>query len=112
MGVPTKRQARRDRNREDFVRATTQRLEEVGQHKHAVSGVVGANAGPTYQEHLEDQLALMVDKFKAAQARGDEDKARTARGIIRGLAMALALHENSYDFTTQHIVKIEKGFMS
>lgn len=106
-----KREARRKRDHEDFVRATTQRLEAVGQHKHAVSGRVGANAGPTYREHLENELEKMVAKYTAAQARGDDDKARTARGIIRGLAMALSLYENSYDYTTQRIVKTEKGFL-
>jgi len=105
MAIPTRRQARRERDREDFIRATQARVpaklrEDAGKY-----------AGPTYREHLENELAKMVEKYNGARARGDEDKTRTARGIIRGLAMALSLYENSYDYTTQQLVKIEKGFM-
>lgn len=104
-GIPSRREARRARDREDFVRATQARVPAK------LRADAGKYAGPTHRERLEDELATMVAKYKAAQARGDDDKARTARGIIRGLAMALALYENSYDYTTQQIVKIEKGFM-
>jgi len=104
--MEARRQARRKRDREDFIRATQARVpaklrEDAGKY-----------AGPTYREHLENELAAMVERYNGAKARGDDDKARTARGIIRGLAMALSLYENSYDYTTQQIVKIEKGFMS
>lgn len=103
----TKREARRARDKEDFLRATRAAVpaklrEEAGRH-----------AGPTYREHLENKLESSVRAFNLAFARGDDDKARTARGIIRGLAMALLIYEDSYSMNDKaKLLKLEKEFMS
>jgi len=104
-----RREARRKRDREDFIRATT---EAVSGYKlpHGISPP-GACAGPTYREHLERRIEEMVKKYEAAEAAGLRDKARTARGIIRGLAMALTLYEDSYNYSTQNVLKVEKDFL-
>jgi hypothetical protein len=107
MTIPTKREARRKRDKEDFIRATRAAVpaklrEEAGRY-----------AGPTYREHLENKLESSVKALNLALARGDDDKARTARGIIRGLAIALLLYEDSYSIDDKaKLLKIEKEFMS
>lgn len=104
-----RREARRKRDREDFVRATTQ---AIAPYKIPLgSSSPGANAGNTYREHLEDELKKYVRKYDALQDAGQKDKAKTARGIIRGLAMAIALHENSYDYTVERIKQVEDDFL-
>jgi len=109
VAVPKKREARRKRNREDFVRATTQRLEEVGQHKHAVSGRVGANAGHTYREHLENKLASAVASYKDET---DKTSRAVKRGVVRGLAIALLIYEDSYNMNDKaKLLKLERSFM-
>lgn len=107
----TKREARRQRNREDFVRATTSAIAATGQKVPLGSSTPGANAGNTYREHLEDELKKMVRKHDALLDAKQLDKAKTARGIIRGLAMALALYENSYDYTVERIKAVEEDFL-
>ena len=105
-----KREARRKRDREDFVRATTQRLEEVGS-KHATSGKVGLAAGNTYREHLEDKLEAACARYKKLD-RPLSEKGRVLRGMIRGLAMALLIYEDSYNMNDKaKLLKIERSFM-
>lgn len=107
-----KREARRKRDREDFVRATTQGMKAAG-HKPAPAGTSapGACAGNTYREHLEDKLEATAGAHRRAKADNNEEKVQLYRGIIRGLAMALALYENSYDYSIERVKKIEKGFL-
>lgn len=107
----SRREARRKRDREDFIRATTQAVRDSGNKLPLGTSKPGATAGPTYREHLERRLEEMVQKYKRLQATGDDDKARTARGIIRGLAMSLALYENSYDSSIDHIKRVEEDFL-
>lgn len=99
-----KREARRKRDREDFLRATRAAVPaklraEAGQH-----------AGPTYREHLENKLDAAVSAHKRATADGNKEKVTLYRGIIRGLAMALTLYEDSYNYDTK-LLKIERQFM-
>lgn len=106
-----KREARRKRDREDFVRITTQRLEDVGQHKHATSGKVGLAAGPTYREHLENKLEGACTRYRELDDPMSE-KGRVLRGMIRGLAMALLIYEDSYNMNDKaKLLKIERSFM-
>jgi hypothetical protein len=107
----TKREARAKRDREDFVRATTQAIRSSGNKLPLGTSSPGANAGPTYREHLERELSKMSRKHDALLDAGQKDKAKTARGIIRGLAMALALYENSYDYTVERIKQVEEDFL-
>lgn len=106
-----RREARAKRDREDFIRATTQAIASTGQKVPLGSSTPGANAGPTYREHLENELRKYVRKHDALLDANQKDKARTARGIIRGLAMALALYENSYDYTVERIKQVEEDFL-
>jgi hypothetical protein len=39
------------------------------------------------------------------------EKLKAARGIVRGLAMALTLYEDSYNYSTQRVLKVEKDFL-
>lgn len=104
-----RREARRKRDREDFVRATTA---AIAPYKIPLgSSSPGANAGNTYREHLEDELRKMVRKHDALLDAKLQDKAKTARGIIRGLAMALALYEDSYNYSVANIKRVEEDFL-
>jgi hypothetical protein len=108
----TKREARAKRDREDFIRATTQAIANSGNKIPLGSSTPGANAGNTYREHLENELRKMVRKYDAMRdARVDPGRVRAQRGIIRGLAMALALYENSYDYTVERIKQVEEDFL-
>jgi hypothetical protein len=109
MAKMTKREARAKRDKEDFVRATTSAIS--GYKVPLGSSAPGANAGPTYREHLENELRKMVRKHDAMLDANLKDKAKTVRGIIRGLAMALALYENSYDYTVERIKQVEEDFL-
>jgi hypothetical protein len=104
MTIPTKREARRKRDKEDFIRATRAAVpaklrEEAGRY-----------AGPTYREHLENKLASAVSAY---EREADTNKKRIIRGMIRGLATALLLYEDSYSIDDKaKLLKIEKEFMS
>lgn len=98
-----KREARRKRDQEDFLRVTTQSIKDHG-IKLPAGTVIGNTHGPTYREHLEDRLAKAVESYR-------NDRTEVRRGIVRGLAIALALYENSYDASIERIKKIEKEFM-
>lgn len=99
-----KREARRKRDREDFVRATQARVpaklrEEAGRH-----------AGFTYREHLENKLESACTRYRDLDP--SDDRAKTLRGIIRGLAMALLLYEDSYSIDDKaKLIKLERSFM-
>jgi len=103
MPLPNKRAARQKRDREDFLRATRASVpakfrEEAGRY-----------AGPTYKEHLERKLVAAVESY---QTEDDSDKARIKRGVIRGLAMALLIYEDSYSMNDKaKLLKIERSFM-
>lgn len=127
------REARRARNREDFLRATRQGLHEAGHHKHAESGTAGTNAGNTYREHLEDEIRKAVRVYKRIEAQavsvdpvnnpqdppvdswgpqGVEHRRKAARGVVRGLCKALLIYEDSYNKDDKHMLaKIEKEFL-
>lgn len=106
MTIPKKREARRKRDREDFIRVTQQAVPA----KYRLNA--GVNAGPTYREHLENKLKGAVDSYNRATSSGDDDKARTARGVIRGLAIALLVYEDSYSMNDKaKLLKIERSFM-
>lgn len=96
-----KREARRKRDKEDFERVTQQSLagrKFVGFH---------VPAGPTYREQLEDKLTAACEKYHHYEPEANP----TLRGVIRGLAMALALYEDSYNYSTERVKKIERQFM-
>jgi hypothetical protein len=126
------RTARRERNREDFLRATRQGLREAGHHK--LVGTAGVNAGKTFEEHLEDEIEKAVRVYKriSEQAlavdpvnnptdppvdswgpQGVEHKRKAARGVIRGLCKALLIYRDSYNMDDKHaLAKIEKDFLN
>jgi hypothetical protein len=107
MTVPNRRQARRSRDKEDFLRATRAAVPAKFRAE------AGRHAGPTYREHLENKLESAVKAYNLNLARGDDDKARTARGMIRGLAIALLIYEDSYSMNDKaKLLKLEKEFMS
>lgn len=128
--MTSSREARRARNREDFLRATRQGLHDAGHHKHAESGTAGVNAGNTYREHLEDEIRKAVRVYKRIEAQalsadpetnpvdswgpqGVEHKRKAARGVIRGLCKALLIYEDSYNKDDKHMLaKIEKEFLN
>ena len=104
----TKREARRKRDREDFDRATRQ----------AVSGrkIDGFHipAGPTYREHLEDEIVRAVKQWKKARASDmDPLQVRAMRGVVRGLCRALLIYEDSYHKDDKdRLLKLEKEFLN
>lgn len=128
------REARRERNRLDFIRATTQGLHDAGHHKHAESGTAGVNAGNTYREHLEDEIRKSVRVYKRIEAaavavdpvnnptdppvdswgpQGIEHRRKAARGVIRGLCKALLMYEDSYDKdNVDRLKKMEREFLN
>lgn len=101
--IPTKREARRKRDKEDFDRATRAAVpaklrEEAGRY-----------AGPTYREHLENKLQSAVVSFNRED---DTNQKRIKRGVIRGLAIALLLYEDSYSIDDKaKLLKLERSFM-
>jgi hypothetical protein len=77
--------------------------------------------GPTIMEHTEARLAEAVTKWRKEQLQAssaiDKEKAQNRvsmrRGIIRGLAIAVLAHRNSYYLDDISMVqKIEKEFMN
>lgn len=124
----SKREARRVRNREDFVRATTAAV-ATSKIPHGAS-TPGACAGNTYREHLEDEIRkavrvhnrlvekcqAMADSFETGDAWGEqgvEHKRKAARGMIRGLCKALLIYENSYKKDNKSmLLKLEKEFLN
>lgn len=128
------RQARRERNREDFLRATTQAVQSSGNKMPHGTSAPGTNAGNTYREHIEDEIrkavrvyhrleaqALAIDPVNNPQdppvdswgPQGVEHKRKAARGVIRGLCKALLIYEDSYNKDDKHaLAKIEKEFLS
>lgn len=121
------RTARRERNREDFLRATRQGLRDAGHHKQVATA--GVNAGLTIEEHLEDELAKACRVYNRLTeqatnpgeyqnvdqwgAEGIELKRGKARGLVRGLAKALLIYRDSYNKDNKHMLaQIEKEFMS
>ena len=126
------REARRKRNRDDFVRATRQGLADAGHHK--LVDTAGKYAGNTYREHLEDEIRKAVRVYKRIEAQalaldpvnnpqdppvdswgpqGVEHKRKAARGVIRGLCKALLIYEDSYNKDDIHALKkIEKDFLN
>jgi len=125
------RTARRERNREDFLRATRQGLREAGHHK--LVSTAGVNAGKTIEEHLEDEIEKAVRVYKRIEAQalandpvnnpeaavdswgpqGIEHKRKAARGVIRGLCKALLIYRDSYNKDDKHMLaQIEKEFLN
>jgi len=111
MKTPNKREARRKRDREDFIRATTQAVAKAGIKMPVGTSITGATLGNNYREHLEDELRKMVRKHDAMLDANLKDKAKTVRGIIRGLAMALTLYEDSYNYSVERIKQVEDEFL-
>jgi len=100
----SQREARRKRDREDFVRATQERVPAK------LRSEAGRYAGPTYREHLENKLEAACTRYRDLDPA--EEKAKTLRGIIRGLAMALLLYEDSYSIDDKaKLIKLERSFM-
>jgi len=96
-----KREARRKRNLEDFAR--TQEAMPTGQKGAAYK----IPPGPTYREHLENKLDSACKKYRSLP-----DGDPTLRGVIRGLAIALLIYEDSYNMNNkQKLLKIERQFM-
>lgn len=109
MSLPSKREARQKRNREDFIRSTQAAVPAK------FRADAGRYAGPTYREHLENQLAKACDKWRATRKKDGSPltnhKVDVLRGIIRGLATALLIYEDSYNMSQEKLLKIEKQFM-
>ena len=103
-----KREARRKRDAEDFARVQATQL----------TGMKGTGykipPGPTYREHLENEIERSVKNWKRARASDtDPLQVRAMRGVIRGLCRALLIYEDSYHMNDKDkLLKIEKGFLS
>jgi hypothetical protein len=125
----SKREARRERNREDFRRATTASVQESGHKMPHGSSAPGSCAGNTYQEHIEDEIRKAVRALHRVTAEiekaaddstadmwsntGLEVKRKAARGVIRGLTKALLIYEDSYDMDNKHrLLQMEKEFLN
>ena len=82
----TKREARRKRNLEDYAR--TQQALPTGMKGTAYK----IPPGPTYREHLEDEIKRAVANWKKARSRDtDPLQVRAMRGVVRGLCRALLI---------------------
>lgn len=112
-----RREARRERNRADFIRATQQSLE--GRKLPPGSTLPGACAGKTLREYIEDAAFKATRDWHLFKVNHDrelpEDQLTLAkyRGIMRGSITALAIHIDSYrwaDLTTRDafIAKLER----
>jgi hypothetical protein len=111
--MASQRQARRERNREDFQRATQEGLIAAG-HKTDLVLQAGVNAGNTFREHLEDEIRKAVRIYHRINndTAIPPSKVHSARGIIRGLCKALLIYEDSYNKDDKHkLARIEKEFM-
>lgn len=104
----SKREARRKRNREDFERATLQSIKG-----RKIDGF-HVPAGPTFREHLEDEITRAVKQWKKARSSDtDPLQVRAMRGVIRGLCRALLIYEDSYHKDDKdNLLKLEKQFLS
>jgi GTPase SAR1 family protein len=125
----SQRQARRQRDREDFLRATTQAVRAADpKHASAYHGRIGENAGNTYREHLEDEIRKSVRVYRRIEAelktasdnhetdtwslKGIEMKRKAARGYMRGLCYALLVYEDSSEKDNKALlVELEKTFL-
>lgn len=107
-----KREARRKRDREDFLRVTTQAVRNHKLPQGASSP--GSTAGNTYREHLEDEIDRAVKQWKKARASDtDPLQVRAMRGVVRGLCRALLIYEDSYHMNDKDkLLKLEKGFLN
>lgn len=132
--MSSQREARKQRNREDFLRATRQGLINAGHTKSDTLQRAGLNAGNSLHDHLEDQMKKAVRMYRKAQQgvrditnklgpyvplwedsdyRKAAQREQTARGMVRGLATALLAHENSYALGDIDALKaIEKEFLN
>lgn len=103
MSIPSRREARRARDKDDFIRATQAAV--PAKHREEA----GRNAGPTYREHLENKLANAVSSW---ENETNDNSRNIKRGVIRGLAIALLLYEDSYSMNDKaKLLKIERSFM-
>src|SRR5690349_16097448 len=104
----TKREARRKRNREDFAR--TQAAMPIGMKGTGYK----IPPGPTYREHLEDEIKRAVAQWKKARGRDtDPLQVRAMRGVVRGLCRALLIYEDSYHKDDKEkLLKLEKEFLN
>jgi hypothetical protein len=83
--------------------------------------------GPTIMEHTEEKLRKAVRQFRkaekayvAAEQHGEtldilqaQSRADKARGVVRGLAIAVLAHRNSYYLDDKSkLLAIEKEFMN
>ena len=106
--LSAKREARRKRNLEDFAR--TQATQSTGMKGTAYK----IPPGPTYREHLEDEITRAVKQWKKARASDtDPLQVRAMRGVIRGLCRALLIYEDSYHKDDKDkLLKLEKEFLN
>lgn len=104
----TKREARRKRNLEDYAR--TQQALPTGMKGTAYK----IPPGPTYREHLEDEIKRAVAQWKKARSRDtDPLQVRAMRGVVRGLCRALLIYEDSYHKDDKEkLLKLEKEFLN
>lgn len=106
MAIPNKRQARRKRDQEDFLRVTRAAVPAKLRQE------AGRYAGPTYREHLENKLAAACKKYKNITEEGGVGDKLVVRGMIRGLALALLIYEDSYSIDDKaKLLKIERSFL-
>ena len=103
-----KREARRKRNREDFAKA--QAAMPLGMKGTGYK----IPPGPTYREHLEDEIKRAVANWKKARGRDvDPLQVRAMRGVVRGLCRALLIYEDSYHKDDKEkLLKLEKEFLN
>ena len=126
------REARRQRNREDAQRIRQMQVLEHPSHVKSLNKMgipltdVGAYAGNTFREHLEDEIRKAMRVWRrlndqAANApqgtdlwgeQGIEQKRKAARGVVRGLCKALLIYEDSYNKDDAAALKrLEKEFL-
>ena len=103
-----KREARRARNKADFARA--QQAMPIGMKGTGYK----IPPGPTYREHLEDEIKRAVAQWKKARGRDtDPLQVRAMRGVVRGLCRALLIYEDSYHKDDKEkLLKLEKEFLN
>ena len=70
--------------------------------------------GPTYREHLENEIARAVSNWKKARSSDtDPLQVRAMRGVVRGLCRALLIYEDSYHMNDKDkLMKLEKEFLA
>lgn len=119
MSGLTKREARRERNRADFIRATEQSISEHGikMQKGMVPHATGITHGKSMREHQEDYAFEAVKNWYMAKSTGVEAvKLAQLRGIMRGAIVGLLIHIDSYAFTDERrddmIKKLERRVLN